>query len=413
MDSDKYLEGQSMQRPPLFESDSFIYWKNSFETYVKSKDLDLWHVITNGEFQPIQQNPKTKLDEVIRFEKQSDDLKKRLAKNNKEKMVIYNALPRKEYERIFIFNTIITSLKALQEGYSSKNYVRKFLRALHPKWRAKVTAIKKSKDLTTLSLDELIGNLKVYEMIIKKDSKIVKAKVERKLLALKAKKESSDEDCSTFGSEDEEYAMAVRDFKKFFKKEIDSCGDPNHFIGECPKPPNDKNQRAFVGGSWRDSSEEDDEKVKNKTCLVAQESSEVCSKSSYFSGENSSIDDLAIDNEYDKLCKISLKIITNKRLKATRNNLEKEISILKEKVSTLEKNKEVDLEYVKCHMLKIENEKLKEEAIKLTKFEKSTHCLKEMLNNQKPSGEKLGLGFNSFEASSSGTKEIKFVKAQK
>ncbi|GJW14074.1 putative reverse transcriptase domain-containing protein [Tanacetum coccineum] len=36
-----------------------------------------------------------------------------------------------------------------------------------------------------------------------------------------------------------------------------------------------------------------------------------------------------------------------------------------------------------------------------------------MLNNQKPSGDKLGLGFNSFEASSSGTKEIKFVKAQK
>nr|GEZ35706.1 transposase, Ptta/En/Spm, transposase, Tnp1/En/Spm-like protein [Tanacetum cinerariifolium] len=32
----------------------------------------------------------------------------------------------------------------------------------------------------------------------------------------KAKKESSDEDSSTFDSEDEEYAMAVRDFKKFF-----------------------------------------------------------------------------------------------------------------------------------------------------------------------------------------------------
>ncbi|GJV98109.1 hypothetical protein Tco_1549686 [Tanacetum coccineum] len=86
MDSDKYLEGQSMQRPPLFESDSFIYWKNRFETYVKSKDLDLWHVITNGDFQPIQQNPETKLDEVIPFEKQSDDLKKKLAKNNEAKM---------------------------------------------------------------------------------------------------------------------------------------------------------------------------------------------------------------------------------------------------------------------------------------------------------------------------------------
>nr|GEY98653.1 UBN2 domain-containing protein [Tanacetum cinerariifolium] len=91
------------------------------------------------------------------------------------------------------FNTIITSLKALDKGYSSKNYVRKFLRALHPKWKAKVTAIEESKDLTSLSLDELIGNFK-------------------------AKKESSDEECSTSSSEDEEYAMAVRDFKKFFKR---------------------------------------------------------------------------------------------------------------------------------------------------------------------------------------------------
>ncbi|GJS28629.1 hypothetical protein Tco_0489249 [Tanacetum coccineum] len=86
------------------------------------------------------------------------------------------------------FNNIITSLKALDEGYSSKNYVRKFLRALHPKWRAKVTMIEESKDLTSLSLDELIRNLKVHEMIIKKDSEIVKAKGEIKYLALKAKK---------------------------------------------------------------------------------------------------------------------------------------------------------------------------------------------------------------------------------
>ncbi|GKC78011.1 retrovirus-related pol polyprotein from transposon TNT 1-94, partial [Tanacetum coccineum] len=184
-------------------------------------------------------------------------------------MVIYNALTRKEYERIFMcntakeiwktllithqcnnqvkdnkidllvqqyeqfvisedesinsafarFNTIITSLKALDEGYSSKNYVRKFLRALHPKWRAKVTTIAESKDLTSLSLDELIGNLK-------------------------AKKESSNEECSTSGSEDKEYAMAVRDFKKFFKR--------------------------------RGSDEEDDEKAKDKTCLVAQASNETC-----------------------------------------------------------------------------------------------------------------------------------------
>ncbi|GJS33513.1 copia protein [Tanacetum coccineum] len=162
------------------------------------------------------------------------------------------------------FNTIITSLKALDEGYSSKNYVKKFLRALHPKWRAKVTTIEESKDLTSLLLDELIRNLKVHEMIIKKDSKIVKAKGERKSLALKAKKESSDED-----------------YFDFWK-----CGDPNHLIGECPKPPKDKNQRAFVEGSWSDSGEEDDEKVKDETCLVAQASSEAYNGGNVIFGSN-------------------------------------------------------------------------------------------------------------------------------
>ncbi|GJZ30156.1 ribonuclease H-like domain-containing protein [Tanacetum coccineum] len=80
-------------------------------------------------------------------------------------------------------------------------------------------AIKDSKDLTSLSLDELIENLKVYEVIIKKDSEMVKDKREQsRSLALKAKKESSDEDSSTSNSEDKEYVMAVREFKKFFKR---------------------------------------------------------------------------------------------------------------------------------------------------------------------------------------------------
>ncbi|GKD59338.1 hypothetical protein Tco_1296847 [Tanacetum coccineum] len=269
MESEKYLEGQSMQRPPLFESDGFIYWKNRFETYVKSKDLDLWHVITFGDFPHIQNNPETKKDEILPFDKQRYDLKKKLAKTNEANMVIYNALSRKEYERIFMcktakefwdtllithqgnshikdnkidlivqqyeqftiledesidnafarFNTIITSLKVLDESFSSKNYVRKFLRVLHPKWRAKVTTIEESKDLTSLSLDELIGNLKVYEVIIKKDSEMVKGKRDQsRSLALKAKKKSSDKESLTSDSEYEEYAMAVRDFRKFFKR---------------------------------------------------------------------------------------------------------------------------------------------------------------------------------------------------
>ncbi|GJX04659.1 hypothetical protein Tco_0190575 [Tanacetum coccineum] len=241
MDSDKYLEGQSMQRPPLFESDHFIYWKNRFETYVKAKDLDLWHIILNGDFPPLAKNEVTQILEVVPFEEQSDDLKKKLAKNNEAKMVLYNALPKKEYKRIFMcktaediwqsllynignsqvkdnkidllvqqyeqftileeesidssfarFNTIITSLKALDEGFSSKNYVRKFLRALHPKWREKVMAIEESKDLSSLALDELIGNLKVLKFAHGiKNLKFINAKRNELIHRLKAKKDSN------------------------------------------------------------------------------------------------------------------------------------------------------------------------------------------------------------------------------
>ncbi|GJW02094.1 hypothetical protein Tco_1560950 [Tanacetum coccineum] len=108
---------------------------------------------------------------------------------------------------------------------------------IHPKWRVKVTAIEESKDLTSLSLDELIGNLKVYE----------------------AKKESSDEDSTTSDSEDEVYAMAVKEFKKFFK-----------IRGRFSSRSN--NQRDFIGRAWSDSGEDEEEKAKDKTCLVAQAS---------------------------------------------------------------------------------------------------------------------------------------------
>nr|GEU40863.1 hypothetical protein [Tanacetum cinerariifolium] len=140
------------------------------------------------------------------------------------------------------------NLKALDEGFSSKNCVRKFLKALHPKWRAKVTTIEESKNLTTLSLDELIGNLKVYEEVIKKNSETVKSKIEQsRSIALKARKESSDDDSSTSDSEDEEYAMAVRDFKKFFKRR----------------------------GRFSDSDEDEEEKTNDEKYLMAKASNEI------------------------------------------------------------------------------------------------------------------------------------------
>nr|GEV56633.1 alpha/beta hydrolases superfamily protein [Tanacetum cinerariifolium] len=95
---------------------------------------------------------------------------------------------------------------------------------------------------------------------------MVKGKREQnRSFTLKAKKESSDEDSLNSDSEDEEYAMVVKEFKKYFKRrgrfvrqprderksfqrsrndkngkserKCFRCEDPNHLIGECPKSP--------------------------------------------------------------------------------------------------------------------------------------------------------------------------------
>ncbi|GJV20791.1 zf-CCHC domain-containing protein [Tanacetum coccineum] len=230
------------------------------------------------------------------------------------------------------FNSIITSLKALDEGFSSKNYVRKFLRALHPKWRAKVMVIEDSKDLSSLALDELIDNLKVHEVVMEKDSKIYKGKKERvKSIALKAKKESSNDETSISRNDDEEYVMVIRNFKKFFRRKgkfvrqlreekksfrqrdekkgnsdrkCFRCGDLNHLIGDCPKPSRNKDKKAFIGGSWSDSKNDVEDKTNDETCLMAQSSNEATLNSSHYSDDVSSLDNDSMQIEYDSLCEI-------------------------------------------------------------------------------------------------------------
>ncbi|GJX28038.1 hypothetical protein Tco_0236117 [Tanacetum coccineum] len=252
-------------------------------------------------------------------------------------------------------------------------------------------AIEESKNLTTLSLDELIGNLKIYEEIIKKDSEIVKSKREQsRSIALKARKESSDDDSSTSDSEDKEYAMAR------MSKTI-----------KISKP------KAFVGGSWSDSDEDGDEKTNDEKCLMAKASNEVLSETEYFSDDQSSLDENDLDSEYSRLCKLGLKVMAkNKTLKQAKVELENEALELRDKLSRLEKGKEVIEECKLCQDLKLENEKLRKEISRLNQFNDSSHSLKKIISSQKTSGDKSGLGFNFTKGSPSETKQVKFVKAQ-
>nr|GEV02550.1 copia protein [Tanacetum cinerariifolium] len=139
--------------------------------------------------------------------------------------------------------------KQLDQDYYSKNHARNFLCALPLKCKAKVTAIEEAKDLATLPLEELIGNLKVRG--------------------------------SRFSNGSNRFGRGCRNGfgnrgagSSRQKHECYNYEEEGHFIGECLKPTENK---AFVRRAWS-IREEGDEPQKDAKCLMAIDSQEVCLK---------------------------------------------------------------------------------------------------------------------------------------
>ncbi|GKA39278.1 hypothetical protein Tco_0731829 [Tanacetum coccineum] len=240
MGVENYKEWQSMQRPPIFEPNSFIYWKNRFETYVKSKDINLWHIIVDGDYKPVFRNPTTGRDESVPYKRQSDKHKKMLSKNNKTKIVLYNDLPKKEYERVFMHKTAKDIWNSLVITHKGNNQVKDNKIDLFVQQYEQFSITDdESIDCAFSRFDTIITSLKaldesfsirnhVYEVVLEKDSEASKKKKERyKSLALKAKKESSDEETSSSGSQDEESTMLFENISHYLKEMLENQGPHN------------------------------------------------------------------------------------------------------------------------------------------------------------------------------------------
>ncbi|GJQ97813.1 hypothetical protein Tco_0008952 [Tanacetum coccineum] len=198
----------------------------------------------------------------------------------------------------------------------------------------------------------------VYEVVLEKDSEIYKSKKENyKSLTLKARK------------------------SQVMKKDLVRIA----MMKSMP---------------WRDS--EEDTK-KDKICLMANDTNEVLSDTPYYS--SSSLDNESLQNEYDKLCKISLRIINkNKHLKAKNEVLKNETCDLRKRVEQLERNKEICRECESCVNLQ---SKVRSLTLKLASFESSSIFLQEMLEKQKTQKDKHGIGFIEDTTSTSNTKTKK------
>ncbi|GKD65843.1 zf-CCHC domain-containing protein, partial [Tanacetum coccineum] len=285
--------------------------------------------IQNDDFYYEVEESETKLIKETLYELFEDDEKKKLGKNNEAKMTLYNALPHKEYERVFmcktakeVWHTLIITHQGNSQVKNCKidlltQEFKKFsifneetIDSVFTRFNAIVTSLK-SLDPDYSSKNHLIVNLKVYEMVLDNDgvgSKTTKEKV--KSLALKAKvtrdKTSDDSDSQGGCNEDinEEKDKAINLLARNFckgnrfgrgnqfgndgnrfgkgrgnsfgnkggerskqKGDCYSCGIAGHFASEYRKP---KENKAFVGGTLNDR--DGDEHQNDATCLMAIDS---------------------------------------------------------------------------------------------------------------------------------------------
>ncbi|XP_070034202.1 uncharacterized protein [Nicotiana tomentosiformis] len=124
------------------------------------------------------------------------------------------------------FTTVTNELKYLGRIIPEEERVEKILtRVLPITWESKITTIQESKNIATLPLDELIGNLTVYELR-RQTMKMDVPKKERSL-ALRIT-EGSD-------LEDNEMTMITKDFKKYLRRIKGSSRSRSYINAKAPE----------------------------------------------------------------------------------------------------------------------------------------------------------------------------------
>jgi len=118
---------------------------------------------------------------------------------------------------------IANSFESFGEKISDEKFVRKILRSLPKRFEMKVTAIEEAQDISSLNVDELIGSLQNFEIIVnnKTDNK-------GKGITFTSSMDSDETQANYEDDEDMSKSLALlgRSFKKIFKR-IDRRSRPN------------------------------------------------------------------------------------------------------------------------------------------------------------------------------------------
>ena len=147
----------------------------------------LFSMVTNEEFKKIS---STKTDKEVWTILQTTYERTNVVKDSKlQRLTTSFEEIKMEEDETFKLKDIVNLAFNLGELIPEPKIVRKVLRFLPKKFHAKITAIEESKDIDTISLTKLIGNLQTYELGLTRLGKGSKSKS----MALKAKSNETNE----------------------------------------------------------------------------------------------------------------------------------------------------------------------------------------------------------------------------
>ena len=252
-----HQERASMGRPPFLTGENYSHWKVKMQYFLKIQREKVWTAVEFGWSPPMVLDRESRSTNVVKPKLEWDRSESETSENNVRVMYsIFNAISMNEFCRIAIctlakeawdilqvthegtnvmkvskfqmltsrFETIrmddhetfgefhaklmdiMNSSFNLGEPISNSKVVRKILRPLLERFRAKITTIEKSKDAGSLKIDEHVGSLQTFEVTFASPRKA-------KGIALKGIKEES----LSSESEDDE-KISKGELTKFAKK---------------------------------------------------------------------------------------------------------------------------------------------------------------------------------------------------